>query len=637
MTKTLNLAPERLTTFPNDRQTLVKLPLALGYTGFAGGIIAAELAPMTGFELSIFMRTPTGYWVGIALAMAAALVGSFLSRTPWLRFSALALAGAVMLSLFALPIIRDYYFVGPADAMSHLGWAKDMIAGRMDPTNLLYPATHLIAIWIAVVTGIALRVALQLVVVVFALVYLVFVPLCVWRLFPSRWAVVIGTFAAALVLPINNISVFSVFYPTSEAIFFTPFVLYLLIDYVGEPADPSITSHSILLACASMAIVLIHPQQALNVLLVFGSVSALQFLVQRYWPANPIATHRPLYAQTLFLGSLFIIWTFSKERFQRAATSVVEGVFEKLLGDGVIGNEVATRGTSLADLGSGIEILFLKLFLPTVVFSVLAGLFLLGTLGGRFDDQLPDHNAIGTYLLAAFIPLTVVFIGYVASSVTVLYFRQMGFIMILVTITGAAAICRGLQLSSSSWRVVIGVSLIFVLLVPLSVSTVFGSPYIQKPSPGVTETRFSGYETALDHAAPGTPFTGIQNGITREIHAIEGTNPFNGDRYPGDEAVVPPDVFNTGFAGYYDEDRYLIVSDYDYAREVALYEGLRYRRGGFDRLNEAPGISLVQSNGDVRVFVVGANGTGTTNRTNSTNSSLEDIVPGDQEGLGVDR
>lgn len=644
----------------NIRQ--VKVLLIAGFAALAGGVLVAHSTPAVGYELSIYKATPLLFWAGASIATVISLLVCFLpagvegrGRHGWVRLSALSLGAVSVLSILSIPIIRGYYFIGSADSLTHLGWAKDLVAGRLDAIDILYPAMHLLAVEIRELVGVELTLAFQYVMLAFAVAFFLFVPLCLLQIYPSRWALPVGLFCAALLVPINGISVFYVPYPTTMAIFLTPLILFVLLRYVRKPTDAPVTRFGAVLASLSVAIILIHPQQAVNVLGVFCAVYAVQLLARRWRPDGPIAQHRSLSIQTLWFGGVFTVWSLTQERVFDAAVSILTGIFEA----GLAGDEVAQRGDSLAELGGGIAILFVKLFWPGMIVAALTGLFVLASITGRLDD-LPDRNAAGKYLSAALVPLLGLFGVMVASSLTVQYFRQVGFIMVVGTILASAAICLGLdlmtwpevrsQLSSRkeaacstdagsgsrpqlltdrlpSRSALATVVIAFALLLPMSLLTVYASPWTYQASAGVTDNHLEGYETLFEHDSPSIPLTGLRNGPIREYHAIQGTAPFGADRAPGTRTGINDTLFETDLTRQFSEPRYIAFGANDYATEVRLYDGFRYGERGFRNLRTTPGIHHVQTNGDVEVYLVMSNESATNATTGNRVTTKRGRMP----------
>lgn len=592
---------------PPRGQRLRKLLLAVGFLALVVAVLAAHEAPATGYELSIYGATPAAFWGGVALALALSLYLAWTgAASDRVRSGALLLASASVFSVVALPAIRGYYFVGAGDSLTHLGWLEEMAANTLQPVAFLYPGVHTVALFASQVLGVGFPKAIEYAVLAFVLVYLVFVPLCVRAIVGTDLALVVGTFSALLLLPVNNISVHLMAHPTTQAILFTPLVLFLALHYLTRNpsrATLTVTASGAMLAVATLAIVLVHPQTALNVLLLFGTVVVVQVVYRRFRPAHAVSRHRPLYAQTAVLTLAFAVWAPRNARVQ----GTVAGVLNNLLHGATPGAAIAEHGTSLLAVGGSLGGLFVKLFLVSAVFAAFAGLLMLAALAGRLDGRYPDRNALVTYLTAGMVPLLAAFLVFFLLSVETQPFRYSGFIMAVVTVLGAAALAIGLRSLStrvSSTTLRAAVAVLFVLATPLAVATVFGSPFIYQPNAQVTEMQVTGYRTAFSHRADGVAFAGIRSGPERYLHAIYGTNRAEAMAFPGKTAAVPQRVFNTNLSSYYGGDRYLPVSQRDHQREVVLYRGFRYHAASFRALGGTPGIDRVESNGAFNLYYI---------------------------------
>jgi hypothetical protein len=587
--------------------------LAAGYLAFAIGVLSAWSDPGRRYELDIYAATPSSFWLGIGMA---GLIGLFVAYhgtvTRGVRIGALGLLGLAIFGVLGLPIVRNYYFFGPGDSLSHLGWTRLIDQGRLSPFGLLYPGIHTAAIFVKSLLDVSLLRAMQFVVLFFTAIFVVFVPLCVRALTDARWAVVTGFVAALLLLPINNVSVFHLPYPTAQAIFFIPFMLYLAIKYLTLPAGSfprSVTALGVLLALASIAIVVLHPQQAGSVLLVFGGIVGVQFLYRRYRSDHPISDQRPFYAQFGVLLLAFLLWTPRFDRSQTAGESFVNG----LLGAEPVGDEVTTRSTSLSILGGSIEELFLKLFGVALVFSIVAGFVALLGLLGRLDDD-PVRGTSIRYLSVGLGFLGITFLLFFAGSVSVFPFRYLGAIMVIVTILAVVGLVEGIPFGIPwpSWRVIQTVAvLVFGVFLALQIAHVHESPYIYQSSDQVTKTTMVGYENTFETRDSEVWFTGIDGGPSRYVDAIYGTTRTertpDGQVFEGKEATIRPSVWGNNMTQHYGRDRYVPVTTKDRQTEVGLYDGLRYSADGFRALETTPRIHRVRSNGDYRLYYIDEN------------------------------
>lgn len=601
---------------------LSKLALAACLLALAAGVWVAHRTPATEYELSIYAATPETTWVGVGAALVGGgVVALTAPRESRCHDAALLAVGSAGLAVFALPLLRGYAYQGGGDALTHLGWARELADGSLAVTDLLYPGVHTTSAFVADAAGVALPQAmLYVVLVAFPVVYLLFVPLAVQALGGGRRALAVGTVAAALFVPVNNVSVHPVAHPTSQAILLSAFVFYLLFAYVAAPAAErtaaspaptgsrsrfdAVTGLGALLALAAVAFVFVHPQQAVNLALVFVAVAVLRGLL-RHWTTGPATQHRPVYAQTAVLVAVLAVWA---PRFDRVG-GATEATFSSLLARGATaGGVVSQRSASLSEVGGSIGELFVKLFLPAAVLSVLAAGLVGLVLYHRFRA---NDDALAGYAAAGMVPLTGAFVVMFAADLGDQYFRYLGFLMVPVTVLGAAAVGRlGDHVDAASGRRVGAVVAVVLLvgLLPVGVLAVHPSPYMYQANGQVTDSEFGGYAATFETREDGVPFAGVRGGPRRFVDYHYGTE--YTDRaleFPGDREGIPEGVFAAGnYTAAYDTDRYVTVTRGAYLREVVLYDGFRYPAAGFDALEATPGVNRVRSNDGYTLYRVDA-------------------------------
>jgi hypothetical protein len=582
--------------------------LLVGFVALAAAILAAHGSPPEAYELSIYASTPLAFWLGTAAALVVAVfVGLRATGTP--RRLGLLLGGGGMLAVASLPVLRSYYFFGAGDSLTHLGWAKDISSGELPVVDLLYPGTHSIAVLLADATGMELARAMIIMVMAFTATFLLFLPLATWAITRDRRATALAALSGLLFMPVNNVSVFDMPHPTTQAIMFLPLVLYLAARYLtrADRDEQSVgTPTGALLAVASTAVVLVHPQQAANVLVVFVAIVGLQ-LVARFVGSNE-TDHRTFAFQAVLLAVAFAAWTPRHERASGASSALVN-----MLASGLqFGTETSEAAGSVASVGGSIEILFLKLFSVSVVFCALAGLLVLGGLLGRTDDS--NLTAFSRYFGLALVPLFGLFAAYFIVSYEKLHFRQLGFIMVLVTILGAVALARGLDLLSTRTSLSPGsaltlVGVAFVVMLAASVPTVYQSPYMYQSSSHVSEAQMTGYETAVEYRGS-SPFVGIRGSGERWTDGVLGYNESReralgaGSLYASETHPATGENFTGSYVARHYDDRYLAFTDRVRQQEVRVYDQLRFDRAGFRSLDAAPGLNRVQANGGFQMYQI---------------------------------
>jgi hypothetical protein len=589
-----------------------KLLLATGFLSLAAAAGFAHVSPAMQYELSLYAETPLPVWVFLAGAYAVSLV-FVASGTRRMRALALTLGTAATMLLVGLFLVRDYQYLGAGDALTHLGWAKSMAAGGLDPVELLYPATHLLGIVLTDVTGGSLERNMLLVTLLFALAYIVGTAVLVRRLTDNRWGTAMGVVSAWLFLPILNVSSYMMPFPTTQAIFFAPFVLFALVFFFQRglirPGGEGMTASGVLLVLLGGAMILIHPQQSVNIILVMAAIVGVQTVYRRSDPTHAIATHQYTLVPTAILFGLLLLWLPVHPRSQSAATGVVDGVFNVFGGGPDAAGTIAQRGGSLAELGSGLPVVVLKILGVSLVFLVLSGLAVM-TFWVRRDDSR-ELGSVVLYLTAGGVPIAALFLFYFLSTPTIA-FRQLAFAMVVLTVLGAVQLSHifdSLRERFPERTVTTVAVMVLSILLVFSLVTVFPSPYIFKPNGHVSTQQVEGHHSAFEYGAEGYDYAGIRAGPGRYAHGIYGiddpvelSTPYTGTSIP------EPTFAAANYTETYAEPQYLVVARSDYQREVRLYEGFRYPEAGFERLSRTPGVDKVLANGGMDLYAVNESG-----------------------------
>lgn len=599
------MSSRRLVDAPHTRH--LRVLLTLGFLAFAAAVVVAHRNPAVTYELSIYAGTPTAFWVGGGVAALAALVvGVAANSEGVLRRLAGLLLGLASITVISLPVLRGYHYYGAGDALSHLGWTRMLADGRLDPLNFLYPGVHALSLFVSRFTGLPIRTSVLVVVLpVFTGLFVVFAALVGKALVgDSEMGVLYGVASAALLLPLNNVSVHPNAHPASQAIFFSAVCYYVLFRYLrsDRPDGLGVTPVGVLLALTTLAILAVHPQQALNLVVVLATVAGVQFLARRLSLDHAVATQRRTYGQAAFALGAFGVWVPGSEKFAGALFGTINSLFAA----GSTAETVSQRSGSLSVLGSSIESLFVKLFLVSTLYCALAGAVMLAASTDRFDGT-PGRTAMVNYLTAGFVPLVGVFLLVFFASVGDMYFRYLGFIMVIVTALGAVGLAKATsllrgRLGDGTVRAI--VLAVLLVVVPLAAVTVHPSPYIYQSSGHVTERTLDGYETSFEHRDPTVEWAGIRGGPRRYVDAHYGTTSPTAETFPGRESDVPFAVFGNNLTDYYDQRRYVPLPQGTVAIEVGMYDGFRYPATGFDRLDATPRVHRVQANDGYRLYLV---------------------------------
>jgi hypothetical protein len=270
----------------------------------------------------------------------------------------------------------------------------------------------------------------------------------------------------------------------------------------GDDAMAFGSPFGVLLTLLLVGIVLVHPQQAVNIVVMLGAFALVQFAVTRFKPDHVIAHHRPVYGQFGIAALVFALWVAPRPRFQAAVTGMSEGLMEGFFTGG-LEQETAQNGASLTAIGASIPEIFAKLFLVSSIYIGLSALIVLAYWLTRSGDD--EVGSVVTYLGVALLPLGALFGVYFLATPS-MAFRQLGFLMAIATLLGAIELSRLVdrfeaRFSPPSVRAVTATAVAAVLL--LSMLVVFPSPFIYKTSGHVSDQQYEGYAHTFEHRAEG--------------------------------------------------------------------------------------------------------------------------------------
>jgi hypothetical protein len=624
--------------FRQDSRTAGAFPvtrtvLAAGYLALAVGVLAARGAPAPGYEPSVYTGTPPVYWVCVLVAVSVGVGAAFLWGRLG-RYAGVALAGLSVLSFVGLPVVRGYHFHGAADAMTHLGYAREMAGESQLFFDLIYPGGHAMGVFLSGAMDVPVRQGLMYTMVAVAAVTLLFVPLCVWVVVREPRAVVFGAVTAMLMLPINNVSTTYAFHTFSLATFFFPFVLYLALKHVlGGAEDRSLprwlSGVSLVAPVPLVAVVLFHPQLAVDVIIVLGTVAVTGVVLRAregWWGNGSVRDavtdgggdrHRLLVGQVVVLVAVFVVWVLQHEQTYIFAESLTESLGQFFAeGEGAAA-VTQDRQQSADRLGISLVELFVKLFAANLLYVVAAAGLAVATLLGLAGESGSDERRVVLYVVLSGLALAPFVLAQFVGNISGYFFRHFGFVMVLVGLLGAIALYRflgrvGPQTVTSTRGLVLSVCAVVVLC--LSLAAFFPSPYIYLPGQGTPEQQFTGFETSFEHLpeeaamAKIRPGTGRMQDATGYVLAddrswlVQGPtldSLGNVTRFRGDAG---PDY---GHPGYY-----LVVSEYDRLRETVGFHGIRFQDEDFGRVTgtTTPRLTPVVSNGDYRLYYVDQRG-----------------------------
>lgn len=597
--------------------TLAKTMLTMGFVGVGTATVVSYLNPATGYELSIYTETPISFWILISFALLISILVVFSRLDRTMTVLGAFLGGLSMTAIVLLPIIRGYHYMGTGDALGHLGTTRDLNAGRMVATEIVYPSVHTLGSIVHDLTGFELHHSLSVVVVLFVICFFIFIPLVVRELTSDVWTTYVGLFSGLLLLPINQVSPSLYAHPTSQALMYAPaFLFVFLILYRNR-----IVRTSMLFLLVASMFVLLHPQQAANFVLFFGVIAALQTGYDLYRGYHGDRWKKWVLPEVMAYSTVFWLWATNFDTFW----STLESLYTIPFRETQAAESTAQRSVSLAEVGGSLPEVFVKLFLVSLVYVLLTGLLLFlvvrrSTWSLKVGDRYDIVSDGGTldridrmlllYIFGGLVAVTILFFVYVLrGGSSDQYFRLLGFLMVLGTVLGSLTFGRIMRyvrhrLSDPAARR--SIAFVLVLCLALSVPVVFASPYIYASSDHVTERQMSGYETTFEYQDESIAFDKVRQSPSRFGSAIQGREiPREAYYREGERRGQIPDHFaNRMLRTYYGEPIYVPLPEADRLQDAVLWKGFRFSHEDFEYLDNEPGINKIQANGGYDLYLV---------------------------------
>jgi hypothetical protein len=503
-----------------------------------------------------------------------------------------------VISILNLPIIRQYYFLNEGDSLTHLGYTIDLSTGVLEPTDLLYPAFHLLSIVISYTTAIGLHKTMIIIAVsIMPIVYILFSSLCCRLIYPNRWAITVGCVASLLLLPLSDLR-----FVTNELTrLMLPVVIFSTLLSFSHRKRRAIAVLLLILP----ATVLQHPQIASSIsLFLLGVATSFLLIPKLLIDINEESVIKSgLWRSYLYIFIFYSIinyvWMSGRGQFINGFQAYVLTLFS-------VSTPSAPRVDSLEKVGGSMVEIFLKSYLIEFIFATATLLnfcLIVYAIKKTRKNHIRTNDLKYMIVCVSSIP---VFILLLSDLVGGRFGSRYYHIVVSISvITGAAA---SWNIYSRMWPLTFGRREVFVALsvfMLLSVPLIHASPYTYRPSSQVPESQFEGYETALQHYSQDVKFDNIRSQTYRYSDGSEGTVAKKRTHYTGEYRPMAPDHFaGNSLHGYYDESRVLAVTAADRQRDAILWKGFRYSQSNFDYLDNDEHIHKVHSSGGFDLYYV---------------------------------
>ena len=583
----------------SDRLELVSL------AGLAAFVLALAIViarpPADGYEISLYDAYPAYFWALIVAALSAGaviLVASTWNRTDrvWMEGVGLLVLTNGLLTL--LPYLRGYRLYGRADALSHLGYVRNIVSSG-DIGGNIYSPMHVLVLAVAEAAGAQPMAVAMLLTAVLSGIYFGGMFYLMVYLFEDRERVLFGLpFVMLPVLGHAHVG----FRPFDWSLMLIPIVLYLFTKSQQDPR-PEVRAPFVI---SLVAILLYHPLTGLFTIVIFAI-----YLLVRYAPQ--ITQQYATSTNVLSLSAMvFLVWYSSFAgivfRFQRIYQTLFGVSQDQAPADAY----VDAINQAQPPLQQTVRVVTFKYGIEAVLFALgfaFIGLCLLLIFRGRYSPGIAT-----ALLLPAFLLFSLGGLLFLTMDLIVPHDRPFQIAKIGGTVL-AGQLCYLLwnNIDFTQWSTDVQtpfrISVVSVLLVLALLSTfsLYPSPLATETNHQVTAMELEGSNWLMKHGNETNELVEFKLEYKRFYHArhgVETAKPFQGQR--------PPSHFNyterPSFGQSYTTDQYLTVNRLGrivYPRNFANYpEHWQFRPADFEQLRRDRTVAHVYDNGEYDQYLV---------------------------------
>jgi len=562
-----------------------------------------------GYEVSIYDAYPMYFWLSVIVGTILGMALMIQHRNSNWRRSVPFCAGftaviCILAFLLFMPLIRGYSAYGDGDTLTHIGYAKEIIRNGEISSNA-YPALHILAAAIAMLTNIDVVKVSLFIPSLFALFYVLTFYVMAKELLGSK-----GELAFALVLAMVPIFGFYnlMFAPYPESFFIVPLFLFV---YLKASRSKSRAIFALLTTVMGGLLVIFHPLNVLLIiLLLFVSglsrtmrTEGFETVVRN--PVTRLENEKP-YATILILFTLFVVWA----NWVYVMVGELALILDSIAGKGNLSefqqhsNTILRASPSIAETAKVVfEIYGVQIILG--ILSIYAFSRILASRRWK-SERAPLNRAFicSEFMTFLFVYLAIFAFAFTFGSVRIfLYLGMFGCLVISVALGEIFNQRRYKPSDPLPVRKVFAVLALLALLTT-SVFGLFWAPINRNATLQVTEGDFAGM-TLFFEIRDGTIST-LELGIYQQrfSDAIYGPNS------PRTNFAVP-DHFgydsHNSFSDSSDGPRYLLISENGRTYWPSVWPEFesrwRFSPQDFGHLEIDNGVGRVLSNGDLDLYL----------------------------------
>lgn len=557
------------------------------------------------YEISLYQSYPPVFWIALGGAFVIGMViiiGNALNDSAQTWWVGAAIAGLANVILFTLPILRGYFMYGRSDALSHLGFIREISETGSIGSNI-YPPLHLVGYASIEATGLSPSTVGLLIPPVIGIFYFGALVAFVIYFLDSREGIL-------LVLPFSLLPILRHAHlglrPFDVSVMLVPLVFLIFVRSIRTSSRADRATLVVVL----LAVLLYHALTAFFLVILFGIYS-----LWRYAPTVSLPSPTPTNVFSLSVA-FFLAWYSNFSGIVNRFYYVYGTFADDDDGNGSTRAE-AYAGTvdeaapAMIDLAQvaffryGLELLLIglgSLAAGVLVFRLLVTEERIDPLFGMFVTGILLFGFGGSLFLL---------LDLIVPPERPFQFAKLGSVILLGWLLKMmwAETNPESQSAVIAWSTI--VVILVVVLVVLGLFSLYPSPMGSEGNPQVTEMEVAGSSWLLNHSADVSEVDEFEIRYWRYHHAAHGVSadqPFlTGNPIPRFN-YTEHDRYGSNF----EEDRFLTITRLGrllYPETFPNYEERwRFHPEDFERLERDESINRVYDNGDYTQYYVRATG-----------------------------
>lgn len=576
--------------------------------------------PATGYELNIYSMYSHFFWLLVCLiaviSVAIITLSEYWKLQGYWKVALFSMLGLELLILL-LPSIRGYYMLnrGTGDVFAHLAWTQYIL--NMGTMTTYYPGSHILLASFQI-AGINIDTVSLALGALFPILYVLFLYMLGKSFQKSHWVSLLPIlFAFPMLFQDRQFQ----FQPYMFAIFFMPLFFYLLLRSANCGKK---TFYSGLIIILSFMIVYFHPLIILY-LIIFTLGILITSVLFSNSDVNLTLWKSHLTYLTLILTVSFSTWYLSFSGILRSFGKVFSAIFESSDTETLAGRNADMLASEIT---GGIDPFYvIKLFILNygsiglyLFVGMLCTLLVINTIRMKKNSGIELYVSV-IYLMALFIGFSFLVKDFILGSIIRAFSPAIVMSMILIPLVLSDLLSK--LPSKGEYKYYLSfISLGLVIVIIISLFTVYPSPIVSLPSQHMTSMEKTGLDFFIQYRDDAYPVLLGENVLGYKKYEM-----FYSERYydMNNDAKASIDYLSIlpthyGYRTYttlsemldsggYSREYYHLSTELNRQTHYAVPEERRellptYTYEDTERLKRDPSINLLYSNSEFEAWII---------------------------------